>query len=296
MTDVLVSIAVCTRNRVGYLEKCLEGLEVQTEKSSFETLIVDNGSEDSTREVSERFCQRNSNWRYFYLPVIGLSHARNLALYRSQAEWITYIDDDAVPEPDFVSELLAVILGNNEYDVIGGTENPILTARRPKWMPSYFYSGTAVYTPQYASGFNVTFRKTALMLVDGFDSSLGMRGSLVGYGEEVKPQLQIIARGGKIKIFNSIKVRHHVSQYKLSLRWQLMSSFAKGRDHRIIFNTPRPNFRDIIWLAAHIFDLKKLDCYDSTLTTAQVAFLRMTQVAFNLGFLFGGLRQFFGSN
>lgn len=50
-----VSVIVCTRNRVRYLEKCLDSLlSLNYPKSMFEIIVVDNNSNDGTKELLQR--------------------------------------------------------------------------------------------------------------------------------------------------------------------------------------------------------------------------------------------------
>lgn len=51
----LVSIVVCTYNRKGKLERCLDSIfELSYPKNKFEVIVVDGGSTDSTTELMKK--------------------------------------------------------------------------------------------------------------------------------------------------------------------------------------------------------------------------------------------------
>jgi len=58
MSEIILSVIICTRNRANDLANCLH--ELSTQSSEFrdvEIIVVDNGSSDNTRQVVEGFMQ-----------------------------------------------------------------------------------------------------------------------------------------------------------------------------------------------------------------------------------------------
>ena len=67
-----------------------------------ECLIVDNNSTDETSDVVERFARHASiAVRYVVEPRMGSSYARNRAVATSDCDYIFFIDDDAIADPDW---------------------------------------------------------------------------------------------------------------------------------------------------------------------------------------------------
>lgn len=95
--DVLVSVAVSTRNRCDYLEDCIDSVLAQTFQD-FELIIVDDGSSDDTREVVESY--DDPRIRYAYQPPSGISAGRNRAADMSQGFFTAVHDDDDIMLPD----------------------------------------------------------------------------------------------------------------------------------------------------------------------------------------------------
>ena len=96
-----ITVAVCTYNRAGLLEECLESLVNQTaDANTFEVIVVNNGSTDQTQQVAQQFTRQHSTFHVVIENKPGLSHARNLAFRNARSNWISYIDDDTKAFPN----------------------------------------------------------------------------------------------------------------------------------------------------------------------------------------------------
>jgi GT2 family glycosyltransferase len=103
MTDV--SVIVPTYNHAHFLEDCLASIYQQKEVS-FEIIVVDDGSTDSTAELIERHSERV---RYIYQANAGLSAARNTGLRASVGRYIQFLDADDLLAPNCLSQKLQMI-------------------------------------------------------------------------------------------------------------------------------------------------------------------------------------------
>jgi GT2 family glycosyltransferase len=95
----LISVVIPTHQRAALLERSLESLTVQTlPPSASEVIVVDDGSSDWTESV----CKRLSGQlplRYFRIANSGLSAAKNLGLFVSEAPVVLFFDDDDLADP-----------------------------------------------------------------------------------------------------------------------------------------------------------------------------------------------------
>src|SRR3989344_2536998 len=109
----IVTVVVCTYNRSDLLYKCLESLVRQTvSKNLYEVLVVDNNSKDNTQQAVKRFIKTYVHIRNIKTDVQGLSHARNIGWKHAKGEYIAYIDDDAIAEPDWIEQIIQFINTN----------------------------------------------------------------------------------------------------------------------------------------------------------------------------------------
>ena len=91
-----VAVILTTYNGAtrGFLEIAIESVLKQTFQN-YELLIVDDGSEDETRELCERYIS-NPRIRYIYQENSGLSRARNAGIESTDCMFICFLDDDDV--------------------------------------------------------------------------------------------------------------------------------------------------------------------------------------------------------
>jgi glycosyltransferase involved in cell wall biosynthesis len=100
-----VSVIIPTYNRKDLLRETLDSLAQQTfPENNFEVIVVDDGSTDGTNgAVAAGF---PFPVRYFSQSNQGDASARNFGAQQSQAEFLVFLDDDILLEPDYLSCLL----------------------------------------------------------------------------------------------------------------------------------------------------------------------------------------------
>jgi len=101
-----VSVIIPTYNRNKLLIKCLKTLENQNyDKSKFEVIVVDDGSNDGTKEAVIAFSKRTKlNLGFFSQNHKGPGAARNLAISKSKGRYIFITNDDTYPSRKWISE------------------------------------------------------------------------------------------------------------------------------------------------------------------------------------------------
>lgn len=165
---------ICTCNRATYLARCLASIE-RLSNASFEVIVVNGPSTDETADVLARYdtrIKRTDN------PSTNLSVSRNLGLALAAGDICAFIDDDAIPEPDWLDRLTAAY-----KDGVGGVGGRVFG---PGGDHMQFDFGTidawgiarAVRAPEAENepgqfnimmGVNSSFRRTAVLAVGGFD-------------------------------------------------------------------------------------------------------------------------------
>src|SRR5436190_394594 len=101
-TAIPATIAVCTRNRTNDLKLCLDALMKLPDRGQ-EIIVIDNApSTDSTKKLIEQY----PSVRYILENRKGLDIARNRALAEATNEIVVFTDDDAIPDKDWLDNII----------------------------------------------------------------------------------------------------------------------------------------------------------------------------------------------
>jgi len=100
-----ITVLIPTYNRSDILSKTLKGLEKQTfPNQEFEVIVVNDGSNDDTHEVMNRFKQGKLNLVGITQENAGQGNARNNGLTHAQGEIILLMGDDMIPVPELLQQ------------------------------------------------------------------------------------------------------------------------------------------------------------------------------------------------
>lgn len=209
--ECLATIAICTCNRIRTLPRTLRALEALRGDFTFEVLVVNGPSTDGTTEYLET-CP---GIRVLHNPDLNLSVSRNIAIANAAGKYISFIDDDAIPEPDWLELIIARMEADPGLSAVGGF---IRDADGINYQARYVTCDALGRTyfgddPNYVAllsgdvptfpsltGTNVTFRLADLREIGGFDevyayfydeTDVNKRMDDAGMRAEVLPQAEI---------------------------------------------------------------------------------------------------------
>ena len=92
------SVIIPVYNAESSIVRCMESLKKQN-GYSFEVLVIDDGSTDSSGRICDRFAAENSEFRVYHRKNQGPSSARNFGLQLARGKYIAFVDSD-----DFVAD------------------------------------------------------------------------------------------------------------------------------------------------------------------------------------------------
>jgi|SRR5579871_105248 len=248
--NIDISIILCTYNRCRILEKALQSIaaSVMPESRTWEVLVVDNNSNDGTRETSEAFCRRYpGRFRYYFESRQGKSFALNSGISEARGEILVFTDDDVTMEPTWLDHLTTNLF-TGEYAGAGGRTLPNWGCPVPKWLfleARYALAPFAVFDlgpgdapltePPY--GANMAFHKSMFEKYGGFRIDLaGPEGFLRNDDTEFGSRL--LAGGERLLYQGSAVVYHPVSADRMCKPYLLNWSFTKGRADIRAFGLP----------------------------------------------------------
>lgn len=114
-----VSVIVPVYNTCEYLPECLDSLGRQD--VDLEVVVVDDGSTDGSREVIERYRDRDSRIRAFFQENRGPAAARNRGLDAARGSHIAFLDSDDWLEAGSLGSLYRRSLETEADMVMGKT-------------------------------------------------------------------------------------------------------------------------------------------------------------------------------
>ena len=249
---ITLSVAICTRDRADSLQRTLLSLArsqaalTTAHASSWELLVVDNGSSDPTATVIESFTGRLPLTQVSE-PREGPSNARNTAFTLFRGQWIAFIDDDAEVDVDYLSALLRAIAANPRMDFFGGRSRVNWLTGEPHWLgnPDLPYIKGLLCnfdegeTDREMSpddplpfGVNMGMRRALVAQIAPFRSDLGP--GTPARGEDTEYLRRALEAGFRGFYLGSVGVRHRGDPARFRLAALYRHGIAKGLGNRIM--------------------------------------------------------------
>jgi glycosyltransferase involved in cell wall biosynthesis len=236
-----ITVLLCTYNRSKDLAAALKSAVASVLPGSvqWEILVVDNNSNDRTREVAADFCNRySSRIRYLFEPRQGKSHALNSGIRAAHGNILAFMDDDVRVEPDWLRNLTAP-LQDGEWAGSGGRVIPEWSRPAPRWLsPQAWYAAGPLVKfdlgdkPGELSeppfGTNMAFRKSVFEKHGDFLLELGPRPGSEIRNEDTEFGARVLAAGERLRYEPSAIVYHPVPENRVHKEFFLAWWFHKG--------------------------------------------------------------------
>lgn len=173
-----VSVIINTDGRVKSLSTCLESLRY-LRYPNFEVVVVAGPTRDGTHELCRNY---GNQIKFAECPHRNLSMSRNISIQVSSGELVAFLDDDSVPEPEWLDDVVpafqdpdVAVAGGFLHDHTGktyqwtfgtldryGTADTSWKRAAPEFNFPYSFNYPHVMA-------NSLFRRTAVVEVGGFD-------------------------------------------------------------------------------------------------------------------------------
>lgn len=156
----LVSIVVTTKNEEENIDRCLQSIKDQT-YPNIEIIVVDNGSNDKTKEISRNYTKK------VYNKGPERSAQRNYGMIdKAKGEYVMFVDADMILEPHLISQCVGTIQQTN-VSALHITEVVIGNSffSKVRRFERSFYNGSVIDGARF-------FRKDMFVKIGGFDTSM----------------------------------------------------------------------------------------------------------------------------
>ncbi len=214
-----VSVVVCSYNGSANIRDTLEGLS-KVRYPDFEVIVVDDGSTDTTAAIAAEYAVK-----LIRTDNQGLSNARNTGWMAATGEIVAFTDDDAYPDPDWLT-YLAETFRDGQYAGVGGPNIPpagdgavaACVGNAPGGPVHVLLSDTEA---EHIPGCNMAFRRAALEEIGGFDPQFRVAG------DDVDLCWRILERGWKLGFSPTAQVWHH-SRNAVRTYWRQQRGYGKA--------------------------------------------------------------------
>lgn len=225
-----VAICICTFKRRDLLAKLLQGVsELTFSKVSapeITVVVVDN---DATRSAADICSDAPQRWpiKYAVEPRRNMASVRNRAVLEAgNVDFIALLDDDEVPTPQWLDELIST-RAQFQADVVSGPVTPLFSADAPQWITA----GGFFDRPRFETGHimdkcstnNVLVRREVFARAQHFEETMQLTGV-----EDTHFFMRVKQAGYKIVWANEALVFESIPSARANLRWLLARGYRLG--------------------------------------------------------------------
>lgn len=234
-----LSVILPTFNRADLLREVLSAYcRLQEPQGGWELLLIDNGSQDETRQVVRQFEDRLP-LTYIYEGRPGKSHASNTGIERAAGELCLFADDDVLPGFDWLRQYERAAKDNPQFGVFGGPYVLKWPTPPAPWLaesPEVLQSCLMLTDPSWKTGpheegfrgGNFAVRRAAFQQGFRFDTTLGANPELPP-GEENYLVHKLVRHGYRKWWIAEAAVEHIVRPEQMTKQYMLSRAVRVGR-------------------------------------------------------------------
>lgn len=229
---MLISICMCTyqREHVVNTLQSIAALRLP-EHVSLEVIVVDNDEQG----YAEMLVKSQAN--IMDIPVFyrqesakNIALARNCSINDTQGEWVAFIDDDEIADPDWLANLLSTAQ-TFKADAVFGRVKSTYPSNTPQWI----IDSGVFERPAVTNGQEVTSGATNSTLISQaaikkyqlrFDADYGLTG-----GEDADFFYRLYQHGGKLVCSNEAFVSEEVANNRLNIKYLLKRAIRIGETY-----------------------------------------------------------------
>lgn len=222
--SLITPVYKCSAETHDYLESL-----THQNYDDFEIIIVEDGKQDSSKAVIDKFSDK-LKIRYYFKENTSVSFRRNFAMLVAKGDFFVFFDSDCIIPPDYLKTVTKAIK-KDKLDAWGGPDNA--HASFSNFQKAVNYSMTSFFTTGgirggkkkvdkfYPRSFNMGVCKDAFETTKGFPVGISP-------GEDIIFSIKIIDAGYKTRLISDAFV-YHKRKVNPKKYFKQILSFAKVR-------------------------------------------------------------------
>jgi len=139
-----ISVIIPVFNRAAILGRAIDSVLAQS-FPVHEIIVIDDGSDDDTPSVLERFAHENSRVISLRQENQGVSAARNMGIERATGDWVALLDSDDAWLPTKLSRQVEALKTNPDIRICHCDEIWIRNGKRVNPMKKHAKAGGNIY-------------------------------------------------------------------------------------------------------------------------------------------------------
>ena len=249
MSDVDISVVVCTYNRAGALGEMLETLARQrfVDALRYEVVVVGDGCTDETAVVVENFAPRLPI-RFLDEPHGGKSAALNAACRAVRGELVVFVDDDVVLDEKWLFGFRNAAARRPDVDCFQGRVLNRWLCPVPEWLAiegefqvrgpivnGDFGADEIPMKPVRFVGANAAIRLAALREAGEFRTDVGPGHPVAGLNEDTDLALRLERNNRRCVYLPAATVHHPVPPERATQKYFKKWAMSCGRSAARVF-------------------------------------------------------------
>lgn len=230
MKEPSVDIVVCVHNALNEVKACLNSIIVNTNYKSYRIVIVDDGSDLTTRNYLNQFKLKHKQVHLLRnFSAKGYTTAANQGLKASRSQYVVLLNSDTIVSSNWLSKLVKCAQSNSKVGIVGPLSNAASWQSVPhlfggeNWNINQLPTGVDIEemnriieniaTKSYIdvpllNGFCMLIKRNVVDSIGYFDDNTFPKG----YGEEDDFCIRSVDYGYSLNVVSNCYIYHHKSR------------------------------------------------------------------------------------
>jgi len=235
MPKPAISVIIPALNEEKYIRNVFAGLKKQT-FGNFETIVVDGGSRDRTREIARRYS------RVIIENKRGIGRARNRGSRAARGEILVFLDADTEPNPGLLRAYLDAFKKEKNAVAATGPVLPLEKASKKidlsfRFVSKLFVRSSILLHRPLIIGSNFAVRKDSFRIAGGFNDSFA---SYEDWDLSMR-----LGKLGKIVYVDSASVKASIRRIKAWGIIRFMLFYIDNAARHLVLKKPKDEYEPI---------------------------------------------------